>query len=235
MFIFAVQNRIINPPGNEHKTTKTMKTTDKNTAKKAVNELKASIKADFLECIELVNFGIQVYNVIDGDEYSVITKAEKTNGRYYFITREGQRVAWSTIPAEKLETACDHFLAQMKADETTERTGECTTEKHNVTAARVAYISSIIADAAGIVSGSILPQSDMKISIEQFYDWQKHDDEPFFMAVRDHGTEAGTRQHCRERCKKLGAPVYVIAIKREYNREGNAMCGRFAMRIRSRK
>ena len=208
-----------------------MKTTDKNTAKKAVNELKASIKADFLECIELVNYGIQVYNVIDGDEYSVITKAEKTNGRYYFITREGRRVAWSTIPTEKLETACNDFLAQMKADETAE-ISEHTTTRHNVTAARINQVATVIAESVGVAFGSSLPAKDIKSDLNNFHKWQGDADDVFYIAIRKQGSESGDRRHVRERCKILGAPVYVLRITREYDVKSDfAPAGRFCLSV----
>ena len=74
-------------------------------------EMKARLNADenVLQVVEVVTYGVQAYNVTE-NEYEVIVKAcLKANGRYYFITREGRRIAWAWMDAE--------LLAQMKAEE----------------------------------------------------------------------------------------------------------------------
>ena len=111
---------------------------------------------------------------------------------------------------------------------------ECLTAYHHTTAARVAHICQTIAESVGVCYGSTLPAFDMAISLQQFGEWQTAttpDDEmnpaaPFFFAVRKQGTESGTREHCKERCRILGAPVYVIKVERE------EAAGLFTLKVR---
>lgn len=53
-------------------------------------QLKEMVNASDLEVIESVKYGVQAYN-ISANEYEVITKFAKINGRYYFIDRDGNR------------------------------------------------------------------------------------------------------------------------------------------------
>lgn len=52
--------------------------------------LKNLVNADVLECIKCRVYGVQAYN-ISANEYEVITKVAKINGRYYFIDRDDNR------------------------------------------------------------------------------------------------------------------------------------------------
>lgn len=68
--------------------------------------------------LEMKLYGVQAYFVVPGEEYSVIIKATRAaNGRYYFVTREGYRVAWSTLPADKVESICKDMYDRHAADE----------------------------------------------------------------------------------------------------------------------
>ena len=206
-------------------------TTTNNRAKKAADDLKNMIKADILECIELVKYGIQIYFAVEGEEYSVITKAEKYKGRYYFVTREGRRVAWSSLDADKLGHACDDFIEQIKADETAE-ISEHTTTRHNVTAARINQVATVITDAVGVAFCSSLPANDIKLDLQNFYKWQADAADVFYIAIRKQGSESGDRRHVRERCKILGAPVYVLKITREYDVKSDfAPAGRYCLSV----
>lgn len=219
-----------------------MKATANNTTgKNAVQTLKNIIKADALEWIELVKYGIQIYNVIEGEEYNVIIKAEKHNGRYYFVTREGARVAWSSLDADKLAHACQDFIDQINADQTTE-TSENTTTQHNVTAARVNHIATVIADAVGVAFSSRYPSRDMVLDLQRFYKWQNpatvatdemNPADIFYIAIRKQGSESGARCYVRERCKVLGRPVYVLRVAREYSADGDELAGRYCLTVRA--
>lgn len=104
-----------------------MKTNVNNTAekytKKAVEALKSEIKANDIETLELTKFGIQVYAAYLDDseyiEYYVVTKAERDlrTGRYFFITREGVRLAWSRLAPETLIVAAVDFLDAIESEE----------------------------------------------------------------------------------------------------------------------
>lgn len=58
--------------------------------KNNLKQLKEMVNANDLEVIESVKYGVQAYN-ISANEYEVITKFAKINGRYYFIDRDGNR------------------------------------------------------------------------------------------------------------------------------------------------
>lgn len=58
--------------------------------KNNIKQLKEMVNANDLEVIECVKYGVQAYN-ISANEYEVITKFAKINGRYYFIDRDGNR------------------------------------------------------------------------------------------------------------------------------------------------
>ena len=206
-----------------------------------VENLKAAIKADYYNEIELVKYGIQVYAAaLTGDEYSVIVMAYKTGGRYYFETREGYRLPWSAMDPDTLATACRDFLDQMTADENTNDEAENVTTKEHATAARVATICETIAEAVGVTFDSSYPAADMVQDLNRFAKWQSiaadADDvidprAPFYFAVRRQGSESGTREHAAERCRVLGAPVYVVKVEREHNEAGAFIAGRYSLTI----
>lgn len=58
--------------------------------KNNLKQLKEMVNASDLEVIESVKYGVQAYN-ISANEYEVIIKFAKINGRYYFIDRDGHR------------------------------------------------------------------------------------------------------------------------------------------------
>lgn len=58
--------------------------------KNNLKQLKEMVNANVLEAIECIKYGVQAYN-ISANEYEVITKFVKVNGRYYFIDRDGNK------------------------------------------------------------------------------------------------------------------------------------------------
>lgn len=58
--------------------------------KNNLKQLKEMVNVNVLETIECVKYGVQAYN-ISANEYEVITKFVKVNGRYYFVDRDGNR------------------------------------------------------------------------------------------------------------------------------------------------
>ena len=207
---------------------------------KNIESLKNIIKADSYNEIELVKYGVQAYGVDCESEYNVIVKAEKTNGRYFFTTREGYRVAWSTIDAEYLDHVCADFLAQLTDDEERTTPAENVTKFEHLTAARVAELGRVLADGVGVAFDSTFPAYDMEISIDHFTKWQEvgrladystDPRAPFYMAIRKQGTESGTREHVIERCRVLGAPLYVLKVERE--NDGDRLAGRFTLTVKA--
>jgi hypothetical protein len=209
---------------------------------KNIESLKNIIKADSYNEIELVKYGVQAYGVDCESEYNVIVKAEKTNGRYFFTTREGYRVAWSTIDAEYLDHVCADFLAQLTDDEERTTPAENVTKFEHLTAARVAELGRVLADGVGVAFDSTFPAYDMAISIDHFTKWQEvgrladystDPRAPFYMAIRKQGTESGTREHVIERCRVLGAPLYVLKVEREKADDGGTLAGRFTLTVKA--
>lgn len=109
------------------------------------------------------------------------------------------------------------------SSEEIENVSECTTVRRHATAGRVAEICKTIANAVSVCYGSSFPVTDMATDLDRFGAWCAGEDEydvmeaaaPFWFAVRKRGSESGTREHVKERCKHLGAPVYVIKVERE--------------------
>ena len=58
--------------------------------KNNLKQLKEMVNASDLEVIESVKYGVQAYG-ISANEYEVITKFAKINGRYYFIDCDGNK------------------------------------------------------------------------------------------------------------------------------------------------
>lgn len=85
--------------------------------RKAVENLKAMIKANDIEELTLAVYGIQIYaSYVTGEEYTVVIKAERDikTGRYYFITREGDRIAWSRLDIDTLIHAAVDFMDRVE-------------------------------------------------------------------------------------------------------------------------
>ena len=55
-----------------------------------IKQLKEIVNNNVLESIECIQYGVQAYG-ISANEYEVITKFAKINGRYYFIDRDGNK------------------------------------------------------------------------------------------------------------------------------------------------
>ena len=97
-----------------------------NATRAMVASVKAMINAEYLQRVDLVKYGIQVFAAyLDNEEpreYYVIIAAERDikTGRYYFIDRDGVRIAWSRLNAETLAYACRDFIDQVNADQSTE-------------------------------------------------------------------------------------------------------------------
>lgn len=70
-----------------------------------IKQLKEIVNNNVLESIECVNYGVQAYG-ISANEYEVITKFAKINGRYYFIDRDGNKYLASRYDRAEL-VACD--------------------------------------------------------------------------------------------------------------------------------
>ena len=77
-------------------------------------------------------------------------------------------------------------------------------------------ISEILMQAAlgmSAVLGHKYITSDMIHSLsdlnEKMYEWK----EPYYIAIREQGTESGNKEHCLDRCKGLGYPLVIAKIE----------------------
>ena len=80
-------------------------------------------------------------------------------------------------------------------------------------------ISEILMQAAlGVcaVCGCRLITSDMINSLSDLQDksWNSIK-EPYYIAIREMGTESGFKEHCIERCKILGYPIVIAKIEED--------------------
>lgn len=91
--------------------------------RKAIEALKSEIKASAYDEIELTKYGIQIYaSYLDSEEYHEyyvvdIARRDIRTGRYYFITREGVRIAWSRLDINTLIVAAVDFLDAIESEE----------------------------------------------------------------------------------------------------------------------
>ena len=102
---------------------------------------------------ELKLYGVQAYGVTYGEEYNVIVKAaRRANGRYYFITREGYEIAWSTLPAEKVEKICADMYDQHESDEKAARESYDRLKANGTAHVRAEIMNDVykLADAEGV-------------------------------------------------------------------------------------
>ena len=217
-----------------------------NATRAMVASVKAMLNAEYLQRIDLVKYGIQVFAAyLDSEEpreYYVVIAAERDikTGRYYFIDRDGVRIAWSRLNADTLAYACRDFIDQVNADQSTEERADGVTVYNNVTRERLAEICTTIADEVGVLSGSTYPAFDIKIDLNHFDKWTAAtlaDDRtdpraPFFFAVRHQGAESGTLEHITERCNVLGRPVYVMEAVHATDADGLELSGRYTLAVK---
>ena len=79
-------------------------------------------------------------------------------------------------------------------------------------------ISEILMQAAlgvSAVCGFKYVTSDMVYSLKDFADKMHSSqmNEPYYIAIREMGTESGYKEHCLDRCKGLGYPLVIAKIE----------------------
>lgn len=102
-----------------------------------IKQLKAMVNADYLETVECVKYGVQAYN-ISANEYEVITKFVKENGRYYFIDRKGNRYLASRY--DRAELVARDILDNLKYAEETAYEYVCNLEQKKQISVESAYV-----------------------------------------------------------------------------------------------
>ncbi len=79
-------------------------------------------------------------------------------------------------------------------------------------------ISEILMQAAlgvSAVCGFKYVTSDMVYSLNDLNKNMHSYKEPFFIAIREQGTESGHKEYCIERCKMLGYPLIIAKIEKD--------------------
>lgn len=94
--------------------------------KNNLKQLKEMVNANDMEVIESVKYGVQAYN-ISANEYEVITKFAKINGRYYFIDRDGNKYLASRY--DRAELVARDILDNLRFAEETAYEYVCTLEE----------------------------------------------------------------------------------------------------------
>ena len=84
--------------------------------KNNLKQLKEMVNASDLEVIESVKYGVQAYG-ISANEYEVITKFAKINGRYYFVDRDGNKYLASRY--DRAELVASDILDNLRFAEET--------------------------------------------------------------------------------------------------------------------
>ncbi len=103
-----------------------------------IKQLKEMVNNNVLETVETVAFGVQAYN-ISANEYEVITKFAKINGRYYFIDRDGNKYLASRY--DRAELVARDILDNLEYARQTAYDDVCTLEEKKQVFVNGAYLS----------------------------------------------------------------------------------------------
>lgn len=109
--------------------------------KNNLKQLKEMVNDNVLEAIECIKYGVQAYN-ISANEYEVITKFVKVNGRYYFVDRDGNRYLASRY--DRAELVARDILDNLRFAEETAYEYVCTLEEKKHVAVECAYDSRFL-------------------------------------------------------------------------------------------
>lgn len=102
-----------------------------------IKQLKEMVNANDFEAIECVKYGVQAYNM-SANEYEVITKFAKINGRYYFVDRNGNKYLASRY--DRAELVARDILDNLKYAEETAYEYVCNLEEKKQIAVDAAYL-----------------------------------------------------------------------------------------------
>ena len=101
-----------------------------------IKQLKEMVNANDMEVIECVKYGVQAYN-ISANEYEVITKFAKVNGRYYFVDRDGNKYLASRY--DRAELVARDILDNLRYAEETAYKYVCALEEKKQISVESAY------------------------------------------------------------------------------------------------
>lgn len=190
--------------------------TRKGTKKMRANNItKETAEKKYVGCIFEQTIGYH-----KGEKFECMGIHEERGRLYYCASWECGAYTFEEMDGEKFKIV--GHTPEIPA-EVVENESENTTVYRHTTGEKVASIARTIADAVGACFGSSFPASDMVHDLARFDRWQRGESTPdimdasaaFFFAVRKQGSESGRVSYVRERCKHLGAPVYVLKVERE--------------------
>ena len=101
-----------------------------------IKQLKEMVNANDMEVIECVKYGVQAYN-ISANEYEVITKFAKMNGRYYFVDCDGNKYLASRY--DRAELVARDILDNLRYAEETAYKYVCALEEKKQISVESAY------------------------------------------------------------------------------------------------
>ena len=101
-----------------------------------IKQLKEMVNNNVLETVETVAFGVQAYN-ISANEYEVITKFAKMNGRYYFVDCDGNKYLASRY--DRAELVARDILDNLRYAEETAYKYVCALEEKKQIPVESAY------------------------------------------------------------------------------------------------
>lgn len=78
---------------------------------------------------------------------------------------------------------------------------------------KICQILTTAAQGVSAVCGYDYVVSDMVYSLNEVSNVIRDTDVPYYIAIREQGTECGNKAHCIERCKVLGYPIVIAKIE----------------------
>ena len=80
---------------------------------------------------------------------------------------------------------------------------------------KICRILTTAAQGVSAVCGYDYVLSDMVYSLNEVSKVIRDTDVPYYIAIREQGTECGNKAHCIERCKCLGYPLVIAKIEKD--------------------
>lgn len=78
---------------------------------------------------------------------------------------------------------------------------------------KICQILTTAAQGVSAVCGYDYVVSDMVYSLNEVSKVIRDTDVPYYIAIREQGTECGNKAYCIERCKGLGYPIVIAKIE----------------------
>lgn len=81
---------------------------------------------------------------------------------------------------------------------------------------KISSILTLVAQGVSCVTGYDYPISDMIYSLAGLRESMRENKGiPYYIAIREQGTECGFKEHCIDRCKVLGYPIVIAKVEKD--------------------